>query len=224
MNTPPVFAAIGVVDRDGIAGSSGVRTTWRELGVDAPGNGRTFRTVFGRSDETFRRLDPASRALVLACEALGLADVLPRELRHETALVVETSLGCLDADLQFAASMGAEMLDAPIFPYTLPSTCLGEIALRHGLRGISVCLSVGPGERGAALAEGARLLANGEAPAVLVATLDVLTRHGAGAAPQCAAIAALLVHPRGATASAAPWPGCAPTAWTTLQRAVRARR
>lgn len=192
MNTHPAFAAIGVVDRDGIAGSSGVRATWRELGVDAPGNGRTFRAVFGRSDETFRRLDPASRALVLACAALGLSDVLPRELRDETALVVETTVGCLDADLQFAASMGAEMLDAPIFPYTLPSTCLGEIALRHGLRGISVCLSVGPEERGAALAEGARLLASGEAPAVVVATLEVLTRDVLGAARECSAVVKLL--------------------------------
>ena len=218
MNAPPTIAATGAVDLDGITGTSGVNKTWQDLESTAPGDGRTFRAVFGRNDETFRRLDVASRALVLACEAAGIDRVLPRELCADTALVVETSLGCLDADLQFAASLRAEMCDAPIFPYTLPSTCLGEIALRHGLRGISECLCVAPAERGAALAEGARLIANGEAPAVLVATVDVLTRAIDGALPQCTAVAAVLLHPRFGREAVAPWPGTTDAAWDELRR------
>jgi len=194
MTTAPTITATGTVDRDGIRGSSGVTTTWRELGIAPPGDGRTFRAVFGRSDETFRRLDVASRVLVLACEAAGLDRFLPRELRADTALVVETSLGCLDADLQFAASMRAEMCDAPIFPYTLPSTCLGEVALRHGLRGISTCFCIAPADRGVAITEARRLLATGEAPAAVVASIDVLARDVAGVARDCAAIVQLLVR------------------------------
>lgn len=193
MSERPVIAALGTVDGEGIRGSANIRATWRELGVAAPGNGRTLRTVFGRADDTFRRLDAASRALVLACEAAGLDAILPREVREETALVVATTLGCLDADLQFAASLSAEMVDAPVFPYTLPSTCLGEVALRYGLRGISVCLCVPPGGNGEACSEAERLLASGEAPAVVVGTVDVLTRDAPGVARTCSATVQLVV-------------------------------
>lgn len=192
MTFAPVLAAAALVDRERIAGTGGVRASWDELGVPAPGDGRTFRVLFGRSDETFRRLDVASRALVLACEALGLAAVLPARDRERTAIVVATSLGCLDADRQFARSLGAEMLDAPIFPYTLPSTCVGEIALRHGLRGPGVCLSTPPGEHGLGFAEAVSLLATGDADAVVAATVDV-----ARADPTvCEVAVALLTRPR----------------------------
>lgn len=192
MTFAPVLAAAALVDRDHIAGTGGVRARWDELRVPPPGDGRTFRALFGRSDETFRRLDVASRALVLACEALGLDRVLPEGDRDRTALVVATSLGCLDADRQFARSLGAEMLDAPIFPYTLPSTCVGEIALRHGLRGPGICLSVPPAEHGLAFAEAVGLLAGGEADAVVAATIDVARTDPS----TCEVAVALLTLPR----------------------------
>ncbi len=217
MTPPVVVAAVGVVDEIGIAGSSGVRVSWGDLGIAAPGDGRTFRAAFGRSDETFRRLDVASRTLVLACEALALPAVLAPDRRDETALVVETTAGCLDADLQFAASLAAAMHDAPIFPYTLPSTCLGEVALRHGLRGISTCLSVAPASRGAALAEATRLLTNDEAPAVVVASVDVLVRPDAPAPRECRAVAALLTT----SASGSRAVAIAPLAWSSLLEAAR---
>lgn len=217
MTPSVVVAAVGAVDEHGIAGSGGVRVSWRELGIAAPGDGRTFRAAFGRSDETFRRLDVASRTLVLACEALALPAVLQPEKRAETALVVETTTGCLDADLQFAASLAAAMHDAPIFPYTLPSTCLGEVALRHGLRGISVCLSVAPEVRGAALAEAARILKNAEASAVVVASVDVLARPDAPTPRECRAVAALLTTPASGSRAVT----TAPLAWSSLHDAAR---
>lgn len=216
MTTAPVVAAIGSVDRDRIAGTGGVAVRWHELPVPAPGDGRTFRAVFGHGDETYRRLDPASRMLVLACEAAGLDRVLTAAQREATALVVATTVGCLDADRQFAASLGGEMLDAPIFPYTLPSTCLGEVALRHGLRGISVCLSVAPGEAGVALAEAQRLLAAGEADTAVVAMVDVL-REPPGT---CEATVALLTHPRLALTAVAPWPGATAGGFHALRRSL----
>lgn len=217
----PVVAAIGIVDREGIAGTAGTRTAWQRLDTPWPGDGRTFRAVFGRADETFRRLDVASRMLVLACEALGLDRLLPRDRRDDTALVVETTTGCLDADLQFAASLHAEMRDAPIFPYTLPSTCLGEIALRHELRGASVCLPVAPVGRGRALAEARRLLALGEAPAAVVAAVDVLDRRHPMHDRHCDVVAALLVDATFGLPPCVAWPGHDSGAFAALARALR---
>ncbi|MGB3967722.1 MAG: hypothetical protein WBO45_13405, partial [Planctomycetota bacterium] len=101
--TPPTIAALGLVDRERLAGSAGIATSWAKLGVPAPGNGRTFRGVFGRTDETFRRLDRISRALVLAGEAAGITAVIAAAggvPPAEVALVFETSLGSLDSDLK----------------------------------------------------------------------------------------------------------------------------
>ena len=66
----------GVVDALRVIGSSGIDVTWASLGMQAPGGAREFRSLFGRSDETFRRLDCASRALVLAGGAAGLTGTL----------------------------------------------------------------------------------------------------------------------------------------------------
>jgi 3-oxoacyl-(acyl-carrier-protein) synthase len=208
MTFVPVVAAIGSVDRDRIAGSGALHRAWRDLGIAAPGDGRSFRAAFGRSDETYRRLDPASRMLVLACEAAGLDRVLGAEQRENTALVVATTIGCLDADRQFAQS----------FPYTLPSTCLGEVALRHGLRGISICLSVAPGETGTAVAEAVRLLAAGETATAVVAVVDVLR----GEPATCEATAVLLAHPRLALPPVAPWPADLHHAFAAMRSALPA--
>lgn len=216
MTVVPVVAAIGDVDRRRIAGSGGMHVTWRELGVDAPGDGRTFRAAFGRSDETFRRLDVASRALVLASQAAGLDGMLDAGQREAAALIVATTVGCLDADRQFAQSLDTEMRDGPIFPYTLPSTCLGEVALRHGLRGISVCLSVAPGEADVAFVEAGHLLASGEADAAVVAMVDVLRERS----PTCAATVVLLAQPRLGLASVAPWPPATSGLFAALRRAL----
>ncbi|HEX6812671.1 MAG TPA: beta-ketoacyl synthase N-terminal-like domain-containing protein [Planctomycetota bacterium] len=220
MNAPTVLA-VGFVDAERIAGTSGVDTTWQQLGVEAPGTGRTLRLVFGRSDDTFRRLDRCSRVLVLATAAAGIDVALPREAREGTALVVETTLGCLDADLQFAASMRTGMCDGPIFPYTLPNTSLGEVALRYALRGPSLCLSVAPEAAGAALAEAEAMLENGEATFALAATVDVLVQSTPHAKTTCRAVAVLLAHPRLGLRSRVPWAGHGITAFTDLAKGAR---
>ncbi|MEO6596556.1 MAG: beta-ketoacyl synthase N-terminal-like domain-containing protein [Planctomycetota bacterium] len=221
MTLPPTIVAIGAVDHERIAGTTGIHVRWRDLGSPAPGTGRTFRTVFGRSDETFRRLDRVSRALVLASTAAGLDAVLPEGARAGCALVIETTLGCLDSDLRFAQSLGTGMCDGPIFPYTLPSTCLGEIALRHGLRGPSLCLSIAPEARGLAFAEATNLLAAGETEFALVGTVDVLEQATSHTPAVCRAAVALLAHWRVGLASVAAWPGQDPGAWARLTEALQ---
>lgn len=228
MSPAPHIVALGVVDAERITGSAGTTRSWASLGVAAPGGGRTFRAVFGSTDDTFRRLDRVSRALVLAGEAAGITAVLAaaRAAPTEVGMVFETSLGSLDSDLRFADSMAAGMCDGPVFAYTLPSTSLGELALRHGLRGPTVCLATLPGQRGQALREAALLLASGEVEVVVAGLVDVLASARPSVEPACRAIVAVLVGaafelPAGVPAVAA-WPAPDPTAWdhlaTTLPR------
>lgn len=216
----PVVVAIGGVDRERIAGTGGVATTWSALDAPAPGTGRTFKALLGRSDETFRRLDHLSRLVVLAGEAAGLQRVIPAEWRDDTALLFESTLGCLDADLRFARSLEAGLPEGPIFPYTLPSTCLGELALRHGLRGVSNCLPILPAEAGAALAEAARGFTTGEWRCAVVASVDVLTVGRPSVEPVLAVSLAVLAAASAGLPAVAPWPGCGPDAWPRLWAAV----
>jgi hypothetical protein len=222
MSDATVVLAVGVVDALGVAGTSGVCASWSGLETVAPGTGRTFRRLFGRPDASFRRLDAVSRALVLAAEAAGLAQSLPEDARDDTALVFESALGCLETDLRFARSLAGGIVEGPLFPYTLPSTCLGEVALRHRLRGPSLCLSVA--EEGAALAEGVRLLDAGEARFALVGSFEVLREGAAGLAATLRAVVALIAGAGEDRAAVAPWPHGARAPFTELAAGWRRAR
>ena len=76
--------------------------SWRELEADPPGTGRTVQRLSGKTDPTFRRID-FRRALVLACEAAGLDQVLTESQRNETAICIETEVGSLTTDSTFSA-------------------------------------------------------------------------------------------------------------------------
>jgi len=220
VNGEPIVAAVGTVDAIGVAGTAGVAAAWGTLGVAPPGNGRTFRALFARTDSTFRRLDPVSRVLVLAAEVAGLDRVLPLAARDDTALVVETTLGCLDTDLRFARGLARGLVLGSIFPYTLPSAGLGELALRHRLRGPSLCLSISREEAGEALREGARLLAAGEARYVLAGCVDVLAESRPTAAATCRAVVALLARDDVGAVAVAPWTGAMADPFARLLVAV----
>lgn len=225
MTTKPVVAACGFVDGARIAGSSGIATSWTRLGVSAPGNGRTLRAVFGRADETFRRLDRISRALVLAGEAAGITAAIAaaKVSPADVGLVFETSLGSLDADLSFAQSMAAGMCNGAVFAYTLPSTSLGELALRHGLRGPTICLATEPAQRGVALREAAMLLATGEAPMVVAGIVDVLATAVPSVAAQCRVCVVVLASPALGLPAVSEWPGTDGSAYERVERQWRQR-
>jgi hypothetical protein len=204
--------ALGLVDARGVVGSGLAEHLWAPAPdpLRAPG---VFRRLFGRVDPTFRRLDRLSRALVLATEAAGLGRWLDDGGRRETALVLETGRGCLEADLEFAAGLRAGAPQAPVFPYTLPSTPLGELALRHGLRGPTLCLCTdasAPQQGGrTALAEARALLEEGEARWALVACAEVLLAAHGPLAPALVAAVGLVgaVPSAGLPAGAQSWRG-----------------
>ncbi|MCB9877041.1 MAG: hypothetical protein H6835_05500 [Planctomycetes bacterium] len=211
MNPSATLLACGLVDASGIAGSRGTDVTWASLGTPAPGGPSTMKHVFDKQDATFRRIDLPARALVLACEAADLGAVLDEEQRNRTAIVVETDIGSLATDLAFARSLGEELVHAGIFPYSLTSTCLGEIALRYKLRGASVSVSVTAERRGAALREALRMLAGGECEHVLTGTVEALLEPAHGHEAQVRAVVALLG--RSEAADAARSAGLGEVAW-----------
>ncbi|MCK5942952.1 MAG: hypothetical protein KAI24_13325 [Planctomycetes bacterium] len=197
----------GVVDLHGISGTRGVSVTWRELDTTPPGTGKTLKAVFGRSDATFRRIDLPARALVLACEACDLERVLTEQQRNDAAICVETDTGSLTTDVDFERSLQDEVVHAGIFPYSLTSTSLGEVALRYKLRGPTVSMSVLASTPGESLREAMRMLAAGDAPFVVAGTLDAVREPAGGHAATLRAVVAVLGPPQtGSGLGSIGWP------------------
>ncbi len=209
MSTALVVVAVGVVDAQGVRGSAGVQAAWSALGVAPPGTARSLRQLFGVIDPDWRRLDRASRALILAAEAAGLGRALASADRDDVALVVQTGFGCLDADRRFAACRPADVGAASLFPGTLPSAAPGALAIRFGLRGPTLCLCVDDvdgADDGLALAEAARLLEDGEAALVVTGAFDVLGDDVRGdLSSTCDAVVALLAPASASAVPLVPW-------------------
>lgn len=194
MTLSATILACGVLDRRGIYGTRGTAVSWRELEADPPGTGRTVQRLSGKTDPTFRRIDYPARALVLACEAAGLDQVLTESQRNETAICIETEVGSLTTDLDFQRSLSGEVVHAGIFPYSLTSTSLGEVALRYKLRGATVSVSVNEQDPGEALREALRMLAAGETPYVVTGCADAAREPAAGFDAAMRAVVAVLAR------------------------------
>lgn len=197
--------ACGMLDRGGIYGSSGTAATWTELETDPPGTGRTVHKVSGKTDATFRRIDYPSRALVLACEAAGVDAVLTEAQRQQTAICVETAVGSLTTDVDFQRSLREDVVQAGIFPYSLTSTSLGEVALRYKLRGPTVSVSVLEEAPGEGLREALRMLSAGDAPFVVTGRADAAREPAEGFEAAMSAVVAVLA-PAGDGIGTLEWP------------------
>ena len=144
------------VNRNGIRGPS----VQIDGEIDAEQANWPFETRF----ENFRLLDPLSRVTAMAVEALEC------EFAEDAAIVLATTQGCLWADRQFEISRSGDLRPG-LFPYTLPSAAIAAVAIRHGIRGPTLCLC---GSTEQAMEEAERFLETGEASAVLVCTGDVV--------------------------------------------------
>lgn len=205
MTLSATVLACGVLNRRGIFGTRGTSVTWSELESDPPGTARTVQRLSGKTDPTFRRIDFPARALVLACEAAGIDDVLTESQRNETAICIETEVGSLTTDLDFQRSLRDDVVHAGIFPYSLTSTSLGEVALRYKLRGPTVSVSVSEHDPGESLREALRALAAGEAPYVLAGCADAAREPAAGLDSAMRAVVAVLA-PSGDGVAKVTWP------------------
>lgn len=204
MSGVPIILGVGVVDATRIGGI--VDVSWSELGLSAPGDGRTLRRVFHNIDSTYRRLDRISRSLVLATAAAGVDGLLTAAERNATALLAESCVGCLEIDRRYTSSLAGEVIEAAIFPYTLPSTSLGEVALRHQLRGPTISISVGPDNAGASLREAERMMAAGEVRHAVAASVDVLDVAAPGLPAGIRAVVAVLAAASVDGVAVAEWP------------------
>lgn len=183
--------AVGGIDERGVVGARGPRADF------APGDlaaALRWQAVSAAPYPDFRRLDPASKALAMAAEAVDWS-VLPAAVRERTALLLGTAHGCLHTDLKFAASLAGPALAAGLFAFTLPSTPLGVVALRHGLGGPTLALSLPVDRQHEVLGCAADLFASGAAAACCCCLGDWLPGAGAppGAGPGRTKFVALLL-------------------------------
>jgi len=144
----------------------------------------------------FLRMDLMCRLGFLATELLAAGfDRLSEAQRERTGVCVESFTGSLDTDIRFAQTPRPSL-----FAYTLPSTVMGEICIRHGFKGpvlslITGALGGGPASPGGgaknhaavwvsrpagletcatALGEGRDWLRTGEADLVLCLSLEAM--------------------------------------------------
>jgi hypothetical protein len=104
-----------------------------------------WKTLFRSEQARFGRMDLVSRLGIMAVELLDARlESLAAEERDEMGICVETRTGCIATDLAFL-----EMPLASTFAYTLPSTVIGEICIRHRFRGPVACVMPLPGRDGA---------------------------------------------------------------------------
>jgi 3-oxoacyl-(acyl-carrier-protein) synthase len=126
----------------------------------------TSRFQFGMR---FGRLDPVCQLGLTAVEALGVKF----GSRADIGVIVATNAGSLTTDVQYWQTRNEPGGVSPaLFVYTLPSSVIGEIAIRHGLTGPNLCLL---GGRSELLAEATAWLRHGEATACVCVDCDVVT-------------------------------------------------
>jgi len=151
-----VITACGCVDEDGF-GSALSWTPW-------PGGvpRLRWRTFSDRAFDRFGRLDLLCKYAAAAVEMLGLPAVAEGESRPDLALLLGSNTGSFDTDVKFVRSIDEPGGASPtLFSYTLPSTALGEIAIRHRVTGPGMCVMAGPESGLLALWEGAAWVAEG---------------------------------------------------------------
>ncbi len=131
------IAACGFIDAAGW-GNAAARHAWPDGAAVCPRR-LSWRLFSDSPMERFARLDMLSQYAMIAAEmCIGGAAQAGGDER--TAIVLTTT-GCLAADLEFLAGVGAAGGASPTwFSYTLPSTAIAEVAIRWQLKGPSLCL------------------------------------------------------------------------------------
>lgn len=119
----------------------------------------------------FGRMDLTSQLALLAVEPFAADfDFLPRD---RIAICLAVRAGSLPTDLEYWKGRGAAGGPSPtLFTYTLPSSAIGEIAIRHRLTGPGLCFVSGADEL---LAEATDLVARGEADGCVCVFVNVVS-------------------------------------------------
>jgi 3-oxoacyl-(acyl-carrier-protein) synthase len=139
-------------------------------------------------------MDACSQLALLAVEKLNLD--FAALSRDRIAICLSVEAGSLSTDVEYWKGRDAAGGPSPtLFAYTLPSSALGEIAIRYQITGPNLCFF---GENGGSLeAEARYLVSSGEAEACLFVSCQIITAEVArilGRAPKGEARALFLVR------------------------------
>lgn len=84
----------------------------------------------------FFRMDDLSRLGFLAAEyLLAGQELLAAGGAARTGVVLANATSSLDTDLRYAAQLRQGLASPALFVYTLPNIVVGEICIRHGIKG-----------------------------------------------------------------------------------------
>lgn len=96
-------------------------------------------TTLGISYPKFYKMDSPCKAAFIAAELLFQNTAIQERYKSEDiAIVLSTAHGSLDTDLRYMASV-AQSPSPSLFVYTLANVMLGEICIRHGIKGENTC-------------------------------------------------------------------------------------
>ena len=169
--TEIVITAAGCVTDWGCGSHRSAPRSWDDLPGGAGAGPRppafAWSSLFASPCPRFGRMDPLCRLGLASVEMMGIdfAALVPDE-RAGTAVCLGTPEGSLSVDVDFWRGRdGAGGPNPTLFTYTLPSTLLGEICIRHGLKGPNLCLMLGDAGSGRLLQGAAEWLRRGEVAA-----------------------------------------------------------
>jgi 3-oxoacyl-(acyl-carrier-protein) synthase len=135
--------------------------------------------LFKSEAQRFARMDWLSRLGLMAVELLDACfETRAAPDLEQTGVCVETAAGCLTSDAEFLR------LPRPtVFSYTLPSTVIGEICIRHRFKGPMLCLMSSGNSTRAALDEAAAWLREGSAKSCLCVSCEAVSPAAAALLP-----------------------------------------
>ncbi len=132
--------------------------------------------LFTTEAPRFSRMDGLSRLGLMAVELLGVEAA--GSDRTRIGVCLETRLGSLGTDVRFL-----ETRSPSVFTYTLPSTVIGEICIRHRFKGPVLCLLPGEAAGAGALDVAIDWLRTGEAAACVCLACEAVDKRVAGWVP-----------------------------------------
>jgi 3-oxoacyl-[acyl-carrier-protein] synthase II len=142
--------------------------------------------LFDAPDRQFSRMDAYSR-IGLAAAVFAMRDARLDMNEHlNMGIVAATQNGCLQSDKDFFSTVlaGRGTTASPtLFAYTLPSSFIGEIAIRLGITGPGFVIQEAVLTGHAALEMAVDILESNEADAMLVGHCDIGPPGSIGAMP-----------------------------------------
>jgi hypothetical protein len=92
----------------------------------------------------FHKMDKLSKLGFLTAEVLLSEEKLPEKYSSDmTGLVISNRSSSLDTDIKYYNQLSRGIASPAVFVYTLPNIMIGEICIRHQLKGESVFFCTG---------------------------------------------------------------------------------